>query len=82
MTGKANYKSIIRWADRTPAAEQGKRSHCTRVRQLPRQVLRTLSRPLQLTPAPFGQLPVAAAGAASTRCLLFVRHLPVAGSFI
>jgi hypothetical protein len=43
-------------------------------------VLRTLSRLLQLTRAPFGQLPVAAS--ASTRCLLFVRHLPVAGSFI
>jgi hypothetical protein len=39
---------------------QEERSHCTRVRQLPRQVLRTLSRPLQLTPSPFGQLSVSA----------------------
>jgi len=46
---------------------------------LPRQVLRTLSRPLQLHPAFIRAAAVSAAGAASTRCLLFVRHLPVAG---
>jgi len=40
-----------------------------------------LSRPIAAHRASFGQLPVAAAEAASTRCLLFVRHLPVAGRF-
>ena len=82
MTCKTSCKSITRWADpraQAPRRKQEARSPSTRARQLPRQVLRTLSRTLQLTPAPVGQLPVAAAGAASTRCLLFVRHLPVAG---
>ena len=47
-----------------------------------RQVLRTCHALVQLAGPPFGAAPVSAAGAASTRCPMYVRHLPVAGRFI
>jgi len=55
------HRTILAAILHSCATDQENRSHCVPARQLPRQVLRTLSRPLQLTPSPFGQLPVDAA---------------------